>query len=82
MDQETKAVEKPKSDIPRAAISSSNVKSIGYQAGTLAVEFRNGAIYHYAGVPADVHQALMAAQSKGSYIAVHLRDKFKAMRIV
>jgi hypothetical protein len=53
--------------IPRQAVSSSNVASVGYDAATrtLAVEFSNGGVYEYDDVPADVADALMQSGSVG-----------------
>jgi KTSC domain len=42
----------------------------------LQLEFRSRAIYHYYGVPAAVHEALLAAPSKGSYFNRIIRGRF------
>lgn len=59
----------------RTPVSSSNLRSIGYDAATrtLEVEFLNGGIYSYSGVPASVHAALMSASSHGSYFDLHIK---------
>lgn len=48
---------------------SSNVAAVGYDADpkTLRVEFRNGSIYEYTGVPAQQFGELCAAPSVGRY---------------
>lgn len=43
---------------------------------TLEVEFRNGAVYRYLGVPRTVHEALMKAESKGSFFNLHVRESY------
>lgn len=59
----------------RRAVSSSNLRAVGYDATTrkLEVEFLNGSVYSYAGVPASVHAGLMAASSHGSYFDAHVK---------
>lgn len=65
------------------AVRSSNVAAHGYDASskTLAVQFANGGLYHYAGVPADVAAQLGAAESKGSFFASHVRGKFTSTKV-
>lgn len=55
---------------------SSNVRGIGYDPATqtLRVEFHSGT-YEYDGVTPAQHEALMAADSKGSFIHAHVRGK-------
>lgn len=50
--------------------SSSNVAGWGYDSATstLAVQFKGGSIYHYAGVPQAVVDELRGAKSVGSFI--------------
>jgi hypothetical protein len=45
-------------------IQSDNVQSAGYDASTLVmtVQFKNGALYEYYGVPADLWTSFVAAQ--------------------
>lgn len=51
------------------SVSSSNLAAVAYDpsTSTLGIKFLNGSEYHYYGVPAGVHQSLMAAGSKGTY---------------
>lgn len=63
----------------RSPVTSSNILSIGFDAasGILEVEFRHGGVYQYYGVPAAVHDALMATdragQSVGKYFDVYVK---------
>lgn len=59
----------------RIPVSSSNLKAIGYdpQTRTLEVEFLNGGLYSYSGVPSSVHSGLMSAASHGSYFDAHVK---------
>ncbi len=54
----------------REQVSSSNVKSIGYDINTsiLEVEFKNGRVYQYFNVPINVYNALINASSIGKYL--------------
>ena len=65
--------------ITLAPVKSSNVDSVGYDAATqtLAVKFKSGGVYHYAGVPADIHTNLHKAESVGKYIGAQVVRKFK-----
>lgn len=49
----------------RTPVSSSNLQAVGYDPATrtLEIEFLNGGLYSYSGVPASVHASLMAASS-------------------
>ena len=60
------------------AVESSTLATVGYDAigGLLQLEFRNGAVYHYFGVPAAVHQRLLSARSKGSFFNWNIRGSF------
>jgi KTSC domain len=69
----------------RTPVSSSNLKAIGYdpETRTLEVEFLNGGLYSYSGVPAAIHASLMSASSHGSYFDTHVKKggyPFKKIR--
>lgn len=59
----------------REYVQSSNLASVGYDSGsqTLEVEFNNGGIYQYAGVPQNVYDGLMNASSHGSYFDANVK---------
>ena len=67
----------------RTRVSSSNIRSIGYdpEDETLEVEFVNGGIYQYFGVPQQLYERFMAASSKGQFFSAHIRDKFRTKKI-
>lgn len=67
----------------RTAVTSSQIKSIGYDpaTNTLEVEFTNGSVYQYADVPAETHRALMGAESIGRYFQKNVKSKFKFQRM-
>ena len=67
----------------RQPVSSSNLKSVGYdpKSKILEVEFNSGSIYQYTGVPESVIQGLMVAPSHGRYFAQNIRDRYPYTRI-
>lgn len=60
------------------AVESTTLAALAYDhaSQTLQLEFRNRTIYRYFGVPAEVHQALLLASSKGSYFNRVVRGNF------
>jgi len=69
--------------MPREYVSSSNLRSVGYDewTGTLEVEFRNGGVYQLYDVPASLYHGLMDAGSKGSFYHDNLRSRYDYRRV-
>lgn len=67
----------------RVAVSSSNVDSIGYDAGTLTleVEFRNGSVYQYFDVPEAVYRELLNAESVGGYLNSCIKGSYRYVQL-
>jgi hypothetical protein len=67
----------------RTPVTSSNIKSIGYDPSTnvLEVEFSSGTVYQYADVPAQVYKDMSEADSVGRYFAANVRNVFAAHRM-
>lgn len=67
----------------RKVVSSSNISSIGYDSVTsiLEIAFHDGSIYRYFGVPSAVYNALMSADSHGSYFAHAIKDVYRYEKI-
>lgn len=67
----------------RTAVTSSSLASIGYspKQATLEVEFKHGTIYRYLDVPADVFEALLAAESKGTFFNHAVKDCYSHQRL-
>lgn len=65
----------------RTLVGSSNIASIGYEAGTLEVAFRNGHVYQYFDVPERVHRALMAAESQGQFLNSEVKGVYRYARV-
>jgi hypothetical protein len=66
-----------KQEIGRTVVSSSAMRSIGYDAvqEILEIEFPNGAVYQYFNVPAQVAHGLLTAASHGLYFHEHIRQR-------
>jgi hypothetical protein len=65
------------------AVASTTLSTIGYDGirNLLQLEFRSRAVYHYFGVPAAVHEALLDAPSKGSYFNQAIRGRYPFVRV-
>lgn len=64
----------------REPVTSSNIKSIGWDNQVLEVEFHNGDVYQYQGVSKAKHQKLMAEDTRqggsvGAHFHRHVRTK-------
>jgi hypothetical protein len=61
-----------------ATVESTIVASVAYDARRerLQIEFRDRTVYQYFGVPAEVHDALMRAPSKGRCFNSLIRGRF------
>jgi hypothetical protein len=58
------------------SIQSSNIKAIGWDADTLAIDFHNGRRYKYTGVPKAVFDGMLAAESVGKYFHAEVKSRF------
>ncbi len=68
----------------RTSVSSSNLASVGYDSSiqVLEVEFLDGGIYQYSGVPSSVYAGLMASSSHGAYFDQHVKKSGYSYRKV
>lgn len=66
----------------RVPVSSSSVRSVGYdpESFVLEIEFRNGGVYQYLHVPAAAHRLLLQAESIGEYVNTVVKPRFDAVR--
>ena len=62
-------------------VRSSNVAAVGYEDGTLYVEFLSGATYAYEGVDEAAYQDMLTASSPGSYLNRHIKDRHAVRRV-
>ncbi len=67
----------------RYSVASSNIASIGYDAGTetLEVEFLSGAIYQYYNVPQNMYDQLIQAGSKGRFLNTYIKNAYPYSRV-
>lgn len=67
----------------RQSVSSSNIKSVGYDPAseTLEIEFKGGAVYQYSGVPGIMHDELINADSIGSFFARNIRNEYNYKKV-
>lgn len=64
-------------------LSSSNLAGADYDGATrvLTIEFTNGAVYEYEGVPAEVFADLLGSSSPGSYFYRQIKGRFPYQRV-
>jgi hypothetical protein len=62
----------------RETVDSSNLASVGYDEANeiLEIEFNHGGVYQYFDVPKEEYDALMNADSLGSYFFHNIRDVY------
>jgi hypothetical protein len=60
-------------------VNSTLLASVSYQVvgAFLDLEFRDGALYRYFGVPSEIYEGLLASASKGSYFNRQIRGAFQ-----
>ena len=64
-------------------VESSTLSTVGYDEGgeRLQLEFHSRAVYQYFAVPCAVHEALLAATSKGSYFNHAIRGRYRFAQV-
>ena len=64
-------------------VNSSNIKAIGYNAenGTLKIQFNNGRVYEYYGVPKSEFNNLLNASSKGQYANQNIYKAYSQSKV-
>ena len=67
----------------RQAISSSNVAAVGFDEGTqtLEIEFHNGGIYQYYGVPEHMFTKMIQAPSAGKFFNMYVKNSYAYSRV-
>ena len=67
----------------RISVSSSNIRSIGYEASslTLEVEFKSGSVYQYMGVPKNEYEALVNAASIGRHLNSNIKGRYRYVEV-
>ena len=64
-------------------VESSNLESLGYDAetSTLRIEFKNGGIYEYEGVPQELFDFFISSESVGKFFFSDIRSQFDGVRV-
>ncbi|MFC7044661.1 KTSC domain-containing protein [Halobacteriaceae archaeon GCM10025711] len=67
----------------RTPVSSSIIESVGYDPDSqvLEIEFKEGGVYRYTGVPESVYNGLMSVDSHGTYHAEHVKHSYPFERV-
>ena len=60
----------------REPVNSSNISSIGWENGTLEIEFNKDIVYQYYGVPEEVFENMFKSESIGKYVAQFIKKVF------
>jgi KTSC domain-containing protein len=63
-------------------VESATLATVAYDVAreVLQLEFRDGGVYQYFEVPADIYEALLHAKSKGQYFNLAIRGRFQFER--
>ncbi|RRJ28722.1 KTSC domain-containing protein [Halocatena pleomorpha] len=63
----------------RTSVSSSNLRSVGYDQDNriLEIEFNSNSVYRYFDVPSSIHANLMNASSHGKYFHRNIKDVYR-----
>jgi KTSC domain len=72
-----------KSNIQRISVSSSDLRSVGYDSSSeiLEIEFHSGGIYQYQKVPISTYNSLMKEFSHGQFYHAYIKGVFLCKRI-
>lgn len=67
----------------RTNVTSSNIKSIGYddRTSTLEIEFLDYSVYQYFDVPQNIYKGIKEAPSHGKYLANHIKGHYRYSKI-
>ena len=66
----------------RQAIESSFIRAVGYEGGTLEIEFKDGKLFQYKGVPDCVFRELCEAKSAGEFFNKNILNAYEAEQIL
>ena len=67
----------------RTRVQSSSIASVSYDGATsvLEVEFVNGSVYRYFGVPRSVYEAFLGAESLGRHFNATIRSRYPSIKV-
>jgi hypothetical protein len=69
--------------VERTPVSSSNIAAIGYDEDSqvLEIEFNDGSVYQYSGVPRSEYDGIMNADSRGKYVNANVRKRYPYVKL-
>ena len=82
-----RSTERPEPHGPPAvkmvSVKSSAMTAVGYEPDTrtLRIRFIQDADYDYSGVPPEVYQGMLSAESRGKYYHKHIKCKYRSKRV-
>lgn len=67
----------------RYTVASSNIRAMGYDVSsqTLEVEFLNGSVYQYYGVPENMYERMLNEPSKGRFLHAYIKNQYPYSRV-
>jgi len=67
----------------RIAVTSKNIRAVGYEAetSTLEVEFNYGSVYQYHSVPQEVYDSFILADSKGTFLNTNIKGSYSFTKL-
>ena len=70
-------------EVNRIPVASSNLASVGYhlETQTLEIEFNDGSVYQYFDVPERIHETLIDASSKGSFLNSAIKGAYRYAKL-
>jgi hypothetical protein len=65
----------------RVPVTSEALRSVGYESGTLELEFADGDVYRYFAVPEAEYAQFMLSESMGRYVVENIRESYPYARL-
>lgn len=65
----------------RQPIDSSSIRSVGFDKGTLEVEFTSGTVYQYQDIPESLYRTLLESESVGSFFQRNIRPQYTGVKL-
>jgi hypothetical protein len=67
----------------RQPVTSRSLRSVGYDPSSkvLEIEFNNGRVYQYSGMPETQYRALLAASSLGAFFNAEIKDHYTTRKV-
>lgn len=62
-------------------LRSSNLAAAGHEGDVLEIEFTDGGLYRYFGVPGSIFRGLIAAPSAGRYFHSRIKERYRFQRL-